>query len=113
MTTHRLTAAQASVRYLAAQHIADGASLFTGVWAIFGHDNVAGLGQALDGMRDRLPTRCGHNEETMAHAAIAFARQSRRWRMMAVTSPIGPGATNVVMAPATAHVDRLPVLLLP
>ena len=109
----RLTAAQALVRYLAAQRNEDGDPLFSGVWAIFGHGNVAGLGEALYGVRDQLPTWRGHNEQTMAHAAIAFAKQSRRRRMMAVTSSIGPGATNMVTAAATAHVNRLPVLFLP
>ena len=113
MTSIRLTAAQAMVRYLAAQRNGAGEALFAGVWAIFGHGNVAGLGEALYGVRDRLPTWRGHNEQTMAHAAIAFAKQSRRRRMMAVTSSIGPGATNMVTAAATAHVNRLPVLLLP
>ena len=109
----RLTAAQALVRYLAAQRNEDGDPLFAGVWAIFGHGNVAGLGEALYGVREQLPTWRGHNEQTMAHAAVAFAKQSRRRRMMAVTSSIGPGATNMVTAAATAHVNRLPVLFLP
>ncbi|MEM9060695.1 MAG: 3D-(3,5/4)-trihydroxycyclohexane-1,2-dione acylhydrolase (decyclizing) [Pseudomonadota bacterium] len=113
MSTIRLTSAQAMVRYLAAQRNEDEDPLFAGVWAIFGHGNVAGLGEALYGVRDRLPTWRGHNEQTMAHAAIAFAKQSRRRRMMAVTSSIGPGATNMVTAAATAHVNRLPVLFLP
>ncbi|MFK7942159.1 MAG: 3D-(3,5/4)-trihydroxycyclohexane-1,2-dione acylhydrolase (decyclizing) [Paracoccaceae bacterium] len=111
--TIRLTAAQAMVRYLAAQQNGAGERLFAGVWAIFGHGNVAGLGEALYGIRDQLPTWRGHNEQTMAHAAIAFAKQSRRRRMMAVSSSIGPGATNMVTAAATAHVNRLPVLFLP
>ena len=113
METVRLTAAQAMVRFLAAQRNGDGEPLFAGVWAIFGHGNVAGLGEALYGVREQLPTWRGHNEQTMAHAAIAFAKQSRRRRMMAVTSSIGPGATNMVTAAATAFVNRLPVLLLP
>ena len=113
MSTIRLTAAQAMVRYLAAQMNDAGDPMFAGVWAIFGHGNVAGLGEALYGIRDRLPTLRGHNEQTMAHAAIAFAKQTRRTQMMAVTSSIGPGATNMVTAAATAHVNRLPVLLIP
>ena len=113
MSTIRLTAAQAVVRYLAAQRNGENEALFAGVWAIFGHGNVAGLGEALYGVRDSLPTWRGHNEQTMAHAAIAYAKQSRRKRMMAVTSSIGPGATNMVTAAATAHVNRLPVLFLP
>ncbi|MEL0197418.1 MAG: 3D-(3,5/4)-trihydroxycyclohexane-1,2-dione acylhydrolase (decyclizing), partial [Rhodobiaceae bacterium] len=84
-----------------------------GVWAIFGHGNVAGLGEALYGVRDELPTYRGHNEQSMAHIAIAYAKQMQRRRMMAVTTSIGPGATNLATAAALAHVNRLPVLLLP
>ena len=86
---------------------------FAGVWAIFGHGNVAGLGEALYGVRDELPTFRGHNEQSMAHVAIAYAKQMQRRRMMAVTTSIGPGATNLATAAALAHVNRLPVLLLP
>ena len=114
--THRLTMAQALARFLAAQRTEiDGRQtpLFAGVWAIFGHGNVAGLGEALYGVREALPTYRAHNEQAMAHAAIAFAKASRRRRMMAVTTSIGPGATNMVTAAAVAHVNRLPVLLLP
>jgi 3D-(3,5/4)-trihydroxycyclohexane-1,2-dione acylhydrolase (decyclizing) len=116
MTTIRLTAAQAMVRFLSAQHIEiDGRKqrLFEGVFAIFGHGNVAGLGEALYAARDALPTYRAHNEQAMAHTAIAFAKASRRKRMMACTTSIGPGATNMVTAAATAHVNRLPVLLIP
>ncbi|MDN4983030.1 3D-(3,5/4)-trihydroxycyclohexane-1,2-dione acylhydrolase (decyclizing) [Bradyrhizobium arachidis] len=116
MATIRLTMAQALVAAMAAQRtVIDGQDrpLFAGVWAIFGHGNVAGLGEALYAARDRLPTLRAHNEQAMAHAAIAFAKTSRRRRMMAVTSSIGPGATNMVTAAAVAHVSRLPVLLLP
>src|SRR5712664_2548202 len=116
MSTLRLTMAQALVRYLTAQRTEfDGRiePLFAGVWAIFGHGNVAGLGEALWQARDVLPTFRAHNEQAMAHAAIAFAKASRRQRMMACTSSIGPGATNMVTAAAVAHVNRLPVLLLP
>ncbi|WP_180897888.1 3D-(3,5/4)-trihydroxycyclohexane-1,2-dione acylhydrolase (decyclizing) [Martelella soudanensis] len=113
MKTIRLTAAQATVRYLANQYTEDGVPFIAGVWAIFGHGNVAGLGEALYGMRDTLPTYRGQNEQTMAHAAIAYAKQLRRGRAMAVTSSIGPGALNMVTAAALAHVNRLPVLLLP
>ena len=114
--TVRLTTSQALVRYLSQQKVdVDGErlSLFAGVWAIFGHGNVAGLGEALWHARDHLPTYRGHNEQAMAHAAIAFAKASFRRRMMAVTTSIGPGATNLVTAAALAHVNRLPVLLLP
>ncbi|UFN49180.1 3D-(3,5/4)-trihydroxycyclohexane-1,2-dione acylhydrolase (decyclizing) [Roseomonas sp. OT10] len=109
----RLTTAQALVRYLAAQQAGDGAALFAGVWAIFGHGNVAGMGEALWGVRETLPTLRAHSEQGMAHAAVAFAKASGRRRMMACTSSIGPGATNMVTAAALAHVNRLPVLLLP
>jgi 3D-(3,5/4)-trihydroxycyclohexane-1,2-dione acylhydrolase (decyclizing) len=114
--TIRLTMAQALVRYLCAQKTEiDGnlVPIFAGCWAIFGHGNVAGLGEALWHARDGLPTYRGHNEQGMAHAAIAFAKASMRRRMMAVTTSIGPGATNLVTAAALAHVNRLPVLLLP
>ena len=111
--TIRLTAAQALVRYLTAQLTEDGDTFIAGVWAIFGHGNVAGLGEALYASRDAMPTYRGHNEQTMAHAAIAYSKQLRRGRAMAVTSSIGPGALNMVTAAALAHVNRLPVLLLP
>ena len=108
--------AQALARWLAAQRVEiAGCELpfFAGVWAIFGHGNVAGLGEALAGMEAELPTWRAHNEQGMAHAAIAFAKASRRRRAMACTSSIGPGATNMVTAAALAHVNRLPVLFLP
>ena len=114
--TIRLTMAQALVRYLAALRIdtPDGeVALFGGVFSIFGHGNVAGLGEALYQYREQLPTYRAHNEQAMAHAAIAFAKANMRRRMMAVTSSIGPGATNLLTAAALAHVNRLPVLLLP
>ena len=116
MKTIRLTMAQALVRYLAAQRIrtASGSEpLFHGVFAIFGHGNVAGLGEALAAHRERLPTFRAHNEQAMAHAAVAFAKAHRRRRLMACTTSVGPGATNMVTAAALAHVNRLPVLLLP
>jgi 3D-(3,5/4)-trihydroxycyclohexane-1,2-dione acylhydrolase (decyclizing) len=112
----RMTMAQALLRFLAAQATEiDGKEqpLFAGVFAIFGHGNVAGVGQALAEMGDRLPTLRAHNEQAMALAAVAFAKASSRRRMMACTTSIGPGATNMVTAAAVAHVDRLPVLLLP
>ena len=116
MKTIRLTMAQAVVRYLANQRsVRDGKEvpLFAGVWAIFGHGNVAGIGEALYHAQDTLPTFRAHNEQAMAHSAIAFAKAARRRQMMACTTSIGPGATNMVTAAAVAHVDRLPVLLLP
>jgi 3D-(3,5/4)-trihydroxycyclohexane-1,2-dione acylhydrolase (decyclizing) len=116
MKTIRCTAAQAAVRYLADQYVdaeSGDARYFAGVWAIFGHGNVAGLGEALHAARDQLPTYRAHNEQAMAHAAIAFAKQLRRRRAMICTSSIGPGATNMVTAAALAHANRLPVLFLP
>lgn len=116
MTTVRITAAQAVVRWLAAQTVmVDGAEVpyFAGCWAIFGHGNVAGLGEALQTAGDALPTWRAHNEQGMAHAAIAYAKQMRRRRAMVCTTSIGPGATNMVTAAALAHVNRLPVLFLP
>ena len=111
--TIRLTAAQAMVKYIAAQRNEQGETLIAGCWAIFGHGNVAGLGEALYHAKDELPTYRGHNEQTMAHAAIAYAKQLGRKRSMMVTSSIGPGATNMITAAALAHVNRLPVLLVP
>src|SRR6187402_1597590 len=102
MRTIRLTMAQALVRAMAAQKtVLETASgevqtlpFFGGVWAIFGHGNVAGMGEALYGLRDRLPTFRAHNEQAMAHAAIAYTKALRRRRVMACTSSIGPGALN-------------------
>lgn len=113
MSTIRLTAAQAMVRYLAAQKNEAGDTYIAGCWAIFGHGNVAGLGEALHGIGDALPTYRGHNEQTMAHIAIAYAKASNRQRAMMATSSIGPGATNMVTAAALASANRLPVLLVP
>ena len=99
----RLTMAQALVRHLAAQRIrtASGSDpLFHGVFAIFGHGNVAGIGEALAGSEESLPTFRAHNEQAMAHAAIAFAKANQRRRMMACTTSVGPGATNLVTAAA-------------
>ena len=112
----RMTMAQALVKALAAQRtVVDGREvpLCAGMWAIFGHGNVAGLGEALEGARGVLPTLRAHNESAMGFAAAAFARQARRRRFMACTTSIGPGATNLVTAAALAHVNRLPVLFLP
>ncbi|MBA3910375.1 MAG: 3D-(3,5/4)-trihydroxycyclohexane-1,2-dione acylhydrolase (decyclizing) [Rhodobacter sp.] len=113
MTTIRLTAAQALVRWLSVQQAEDGSRFIEGIWAIFGHGNVAGLGEALHAHRDVIPTWRGQNEQTMAHAAIAYAKANQRRKAMAVTSSIGPGATNMVTAAALAHVNRLPVLFIP
>ena len=113
METIRLTAAQALVKWLSVQLTEEGDRFIEGIWAIFGHGNVAGLGEALYHAKDAFPTWRGQNEQTMAHAAIAYAKTHRRRRAMAVTSSIGPGSTNLVTAAALAHVNRLPVLLIP
>jgi 3D-(3,5/4)-trihydroxycyclohexane-1,2-dione acylhydrolase (decyclizing) len=116
MTTTRLTAAQALVKAMAAQATTIDSQtipLFGGVWAIFGHGNVAGLGEALHAERHRLPVYRAHNEQGMALAATAFAKASRRRRLMACTTSIGPGALNMVTAAGVAHANRLPLLLLP
>ncbi|WP_019997580.1 3D-(3,5/4)-trihydroxycyclohexane-1,2-dione acylhydrolase (decyclizing) [Aureimonas ureilytica] len=114
--TIRLTVAQAVVRFMMAQKtVVEGQTLpiFAGCWAIFGHGNVAGMGEALHGVKDAFPTFRAHNEQGMAHAAIAFAKASFRRRFMACTTSIGPGALNMVTAAGVAHVNRLPVLFLP
>ncbi|MHA6641210.1 3D-(3,5/4)-trihydroxycyclohexane-1,2-dione acylhydrolase (decyclizing) [Mesorhizobium sp. A623] len=114
--TIRLTMAQALTRFLTRQMTeidGDTVPIFGGVWAIFGHGNVAGIGEALYGVRDELPTFRAHNEQAMAHAAIAYAKTHFRRRFMAATSSIGPGALNMVTAAGVAHVNRLPLLLLP
>lgn len=113
MRTIRLTAAQAMVKWLSVQMTEDGERFIEGVWAIFGHGNVAGIGEALHGIGDALPTWRGQNEQTMAHAAIAYSKTLKRRRAQAVTSSIGPGATNLITACALAHVNRLPVLFIP
>ncbi|MEU6405131.1 3D-(3,5/4)-trihydroxycyclohexane-1,2-dione acylhydrolase (decyclizing) [Streptomyces sp. NPDC046985] len=114
--TVRLTAAQALVRFLAAQHTErDGERqrLIAGVWGVFGHGNVAGVGQALVEYGDLMPYHQGRNEQAMVHAAVGFARHRGRLSTQAVTTSIGPGATNLVTGAALATVNRLPVLLLP
>ncbi|QND49989.1 3D-(3,5/4)-trihydroxycyclohexane-1,2-dione acylhydrolase (decyclizing) [Rhizobium lusitanum] len=114
--TIRLTMAQAVTHFLTKQMtVIDGQKLpiFGGVWAIFGHGNVAGIGEALYQVRDELTTYRAHNEQGMAHAAIAYAKASFRQRFMACTSSIGPGALNMVTAAGVAHVNRIPVLFLP
>jgi 3D-(3,5/4)-trihydroxycyclohexane-1,2-dione acylhydrolase (decyclizing) len=116
VATIRLTMAQALVRFVTAQKtVIDGETvpIFAGVFAIFGHGNVAGMGEALYQVRDALPTYRAHNEQSMAHAATAYAKAMRRRRFMACTTSIGPGATNMVTAAAVAHVNRIPLLLLP
>jgi 3D-(3,5/4)-trihydroxycyclohexane-1,2-dione acylhydrolase (decyclizing) len=112
----RLTVAQALVRFLAAQHTErDGARhrLIGATWGIFGHGNVAGLGQALLEHAEVMPYHQGRNEQAMVHAAVGYARQCNRLSAHAVTTSIGPGATNLVTGAALATINHLPVLLLP
>lgn len=117
METLRLSTAQALVRWMIAQRsrLLDGTEvpLFPGVFAIFGHGNVLGLGTALHDVRDELPTWRGSTEQGMALAAIAYARAMDRRQVMVATSSVGPGALNMVTAAGLAHANRLPVLLLP
>src|SRR5690606_10962594 len=111
----RLTVAQAVVRFLAAQHTErDGVEhrMFGGVFGIFGHGNVAGLGQAL-AASDGLPYYLSRNEQAMAHTAAAYARARNRLSTLACTTSISPGATNMVTGAAAATINRVPVLLLP
>ncbi|MEV6202236.1 3D-(3,5/4)-trihydroxycyclohexane-1,2-dione acylhydrolase (decyclizing) [Streptomyces sp. NPDC051771] len=115
MPVRRLTVAQALVRFLAAQYTErDGERhrLIAATWGIFGHGNVAGIGQALI-EEDGMPFHQGRNEQAMVHAAVGYARQRNRLSAHAVTTSIGPGATNLVTGAALATINHLPVLLLP
>ncbi|MFG3283916.1 3D-(3,5/4)-trihydroxycyclohexane-1,2-dione acylhydrolase (decyclizing) [Streptomyces sp. NPDC048111] len=116
-TTRRLTTAQALIAFLARQYTAcDGVNhrLIAATWGIFGHGNVAGIGQALlETGPEAMPFHQGRNEQAMVHAAVGYARQSGRLSAHAVTTSIGPGATNLVTGAALATVNHLPVLLLP
>jgi 3D-(3,5/4)-trihydroxycyclohexane-1,2-dione acylhydrolase (decyclizing) len=114
--TRRLTMAQALVESLTQQYTSlDGAEqpLFGGVLAIFGHGNVAGVGQALLQAKDRIRCYLPRNEQAMVHTAVGFAKMANRRRAMVCTSSIGPGATNMITGAALATINRLPVLLLP
>ena len=114
--TIRLTVAQAVVTYLSRQYsVADGVRrrLVPATLGIFGHGNVAGLGQALDQLAETMPFIQGRNEQALVHAATAFAKHNHRHATLAVTASIGPGAMNMVTGAALATVNRLPVLLLP
>ncbi|MCA1687592.1 MAG: 3D-(3,5/4)-trihydroxycyclohexane-1,2-dione acylhydrolase (decyclizing) [Actinobacteria bacterium] len=116
MGTVRLTTAQALVGFLANQYVErDGVErrFFAGCWGIFGHGNVAGVGQALQQYGDRLSYYQARNEQAMVHAASAYARMKNRLSAFACTTSIGPGATNMVTGAALATINRLPVLLLP
>jgi 3D-(3,5/4)-trihydroxycyclohexane-1,2-dione acylhydrolase (decyclizing) len=115
MKTRRLTMAQALTSFLENQYVErDGRenAFFAGVWGIFGHGNVAGIGQALH-QQTSLRYYLARNEQAMVHTATAFARMSNRLRTFACTSSIGPGATNMITGAATATINRIPVLLLP
>ena len=114
--TIRLTMAQAVVKYLGQQYIErDGVEqqFFAGVWGIFGHGNVAGIGQALEELQDEVIYHRPQNEQAMVHTAAAYAKMKNRLQTFACTSSIGPGATNMITGAATATVNRIPVLLLP
>ncbi|KHT63528.1 3D-(3,5/4)-trihydroxycyclohexane-1,2-dione hydrolase [Photobacterium gaetbulicola] len=115
MNTVRLTVAEALAKYLAAQMIEiDGKKeqLFGAAFAIFGHGNVTCFGQQLKNIEDKIPTWRGQNEQSMATAAIAYAKANQRRRIGIATSSIGPGATNMVTAAGIAHTNRLPLLLI-
>src|SRR4029077_16946813 len=112
--TRRMTAAQAVVEYLIVQSVerdGDEHPFFAGMFGIFGHGNVAGCGEALEAVGDRFRYLQARNEQGMVHAAVAYAKRSRRLRAFAATTSIGPGATNLVTGAAVATVNRLPVLL--
>ncbi|NVZ63482.1 3D-(3,5/4)-trihydroxycyclohexane-1,2-dione acylhydrolase (decyclizing) [Pseudomonas gingeri] len=116
MSTTRLTMAQALVKFLDNQYVeVDGvqSKFVAGVFTIFGHGNVLGLGQALEQDSGELLVHQGRNEQGMAHAAIGFAKQHLRRRIYACTSSVGPGAANMLTAAATATANRIPLLLLP
>lgn len=116
MSTTRLTMAQALVKFLDNQYVeVDGiqSKFVAGIFTIFGHGNVLGLGQALEQDSGELLVHQGRNEQGMAHAAIGFAKQNLRRRIYACTSSVGPGAANMLTAAATATANRIPLLLLP
>lgn len=116
MTTTRLTMAQALVKFLDNQYVeVDGvqSKFVAGVFTIFGHGNVLGLGQALEQDRGDLIVHQGRNEQGMCHAAMGFAKQHLRRKIYACTSSVGPGAANMITAAATASANRIPLLLLP
>src|ERR671918_300374 len=114
--TARMTMAQAVVKFLSQQYVErDGVEqpFFAGVWGIFGHGNVAGIGQALEELKLEVAFHRPQNEQGMVHTAAAYAKMKNRLQAFACTSSIGPGATNMITGAAVATVNRLPVLLLP
>src|SRR6187401_3232346 len=114
--TRKLTTAQAVIQFLKHQYVErDGEEhpFFAGVFGIFGHGNVAGIGEALLHRPAPLKFYLPRNEQSMAHTAAAFAKVSNRLRTLACTSSIGPGAANMITGAAAATINRLPVLLLP
>lgn len=116
MSTTRLTMAQALILYLSKQYVSrDGNEdkFFAGVWGIFGHGNVAGIGQALQQFSSEIRYHQSRNEQAQVHAAVAYAKHKNRLQTFACTTSIGPGATNMVTGAALATVNRIPVLLLP
>ncbi|MEL6272696.1 MAG: thiamine pyrophosphate-binding protein, partial [Chloroflexota bacterium] len=116
MRTRKLTMAQALVLYLSKQHVTrDGneTPFFAGVWGIFGHGNVAGVGQALQQYASEIRYYQSRNEQAQVHAAVAYAKHKNRLQTFVCTSSIGPGATNMLTGAALATVNRIPVLLLP
>ena len=116
METIRLTTAQALVKFLDNQYVEfDGKEIkfVKGIFTVFGHGNVLGLGQALEQDRGDLIVHHGRNEQGMAHAAMGYAKQMHRKQIYACTSSVGPGAANMVTAAATATANRIPVLFLP
>lgn len=116
MNTVRLTMAQALLKFLDQQYVESDGNEYKfvkGVFGIFGHGNVSGIGEALENLDTELVYMQGHNEQGMVHAATAYAKQKNRLEIFACTSSIGPGALNMVTGAATATVNRIPVLLLP
>ena len=116
MKNIQLTCAHALVKFLIAQKtLIDGKKvpLFPGVFGIFGHGNVACLGQALQENQKELPTWRGHHEQNMALTGIAYSRAKRRKQIFVATSSVGPGSTNMITAAAAAMSNRLPILFLP
>ena len=116
MKTLRLACSHALIKYIVAQKIIiDGKKmpLFAGAFGIYGHGNVACIGQAMEEFQDQLPGYRGHHEQNMALTGIGYARAMRRKQIFIATSSVGPGSTNMVTAAAVALINRLPILLLP